>query len=213
MPDLNLMDDEGAEGMASSASAKSSGGGGGMGKVLIVVVVLIVVGGGVFLLNKFGVIKLWGKKTPPVAQVEEDAFPHDQFPTDEQIKAAMEDTSMAELLETPPIEEAGKKPPSGKDSRMAGDVGIATRGKLAEMSGDYTIQVSAWRDQGTADVMVKRLVDAGYPAFVEKRTYKDGVWYSVRIGRYPSLKDARKAVDAFALELRSNYWIDKIRMK
>lgn len=213
MPDLNLMDDEGAEGTASSASAKSSGGG-GMGKGLIIVVVVIVLGGGVFLLNKFGVIKLWGKKAPPpVTQVEENAFPADQFPTDEQIKAAMEDTSMSELLETPPIEEAGKKPPSGKEPQMTGAMGSPALGKLAEMSGAYTIQVSAWRDQGTADMMVKRLVEAGYPAFVEKRTYKDGAWHTVRIGKYPSLKDARKAVDAFALELRSNYWIDKVRMK
>lgn len=209
MPDLNLMDEEGTEGTASSASSRP-GGGGGMGKILIVVVVLVVLGGGVFLLNKFGIIKLWGKKTPPpVVQVEENQFPTEQFPTDEQLKAAMQDTSMAELLETPPVEE-GKKAPEPAGAMMPAAPGHS---KLAEMSGDYTIQVSAWRDQATAEMMVKRLVEAGYPAFVEKRTYKDGTWYTVRIGRYPSIKDARKAVESFALELRSNYWIDKVRSK
>jgi hypothetical protein len=206
MPDLNLMDDEGME--SSPSGTPRQQGGGGTTKVLIIVVALIVLGGGVFLLNKFGVIKLWGKKTPPpVAQVQEEDFP-DQFQFDQ--RDALLDTSMAEMLETPPIVEE-KKPQTTKPG--ATDMGMAGKAKLSEMSGDYTVQVSAWRDKATADLMIKRLEEAGYPAFVEKRSFKDGEWYTVRIGRYPSPREAKKAVEAFALELRSNYWIDRVRMK
>jgi cell division septation protein DedD len=83
--------------------------------------------------------------------------------------------------------------------------------KLGEMKGEYTIQVSAWRDKSIADEMVKRLAEAGYPAYVEERPYKDGSWFTVRIGRYSSRKDAQEAVQNFADEIKSSYWIDKVR--
>lgn len=208
MPDLNLIDDEGMEGTPTTAAPKS--GGGGTAKVLIIVIAVVVLGGGVFLLNKFGIIKLWGKKAPPaVTQVQEEAFPTDLPP--EQM-ATTEDTSMAELLETPPIDTPEKKmdePVAMKPSGMTAD----GKAKLAQMTGNYTIQVSAWRDKGTADLMVKRLEEAGYPAYVERRDHKDGTWYTVRIGRYASPREAKKAVEAFALELRSSYWIDRVRTR
>jgi hypothetical protein len=209
MPDLNLIDDEGMEGASTGPTPRSGGGGGGgTAKVLVIIVALVVLGGGVFLLNKFGIIKLWGKKAPPaVTQVQEDAFPADLPP--EQLGMA-EDTSMAELLETPPISEPVPK----KDEPMK-PFGMDAMGKskLNEMTGNYTIQVSAWRDKATADLMVKRLDEAGYPAYVERRDYKDGTWFTVRIGRYPSPREAKKAVETFALELRSSYWIDRVRSK
>jgi septal ring-binding cell division protein DamX len=85
--------------------------------------------------------------------------------------------------------------------------------KLGEMKGEYTLQVSAWRDKETADEMVKRLEEAGYPAFVEERPYKDGTWFTVRVGRYGSRKDAQLAVESFALELKSSYWIDRVKSR
>jgi cell division septation protein DedD len=89
----------------------------------------------------------------------------------------------------------------------------ASSGNLQEMKGEYTIQVSAWRDKEIAGEIMKRLADAGYPAFVEDREFKGGTWYTVRVGRYASRKDAESAVQNFAEELKSNYWIDKARAK
>ena len=89
----------------------------------------------------------------------------------------------------------------------------ALSGNLQEMKGEYTIQVSAWRDKEIAQEIVRRLEEAGYPAFAEDRAYKDGTWYTVRVGRYASRKDAEMAVQSFAEELRSSYWIDKAKAK
>jgi len=97
----------------------------------------------------------------------------------------------------------------GKRTALSGSAPVSS--KLGEMTGNYTIQVSAWRDKSTAETYVKRLEEAGYPAFVEQRSVKDGSWYTVRIGRYSSIKEAKKAVDSFAYELKANYWIDRVQ--
>ena len=204
MPNLNLIEEEGGgEGTMQPVSAPTRRKGGGGSKVVIIFVVLLLLGGGVFALNKYGIINLWGKKKPVVAQVQEEPFPADEYAD---TTAAMQDTTSIAFVDTPPIDE-GKK----EATTTSMDMGLEG-GRLAEMKGSYTIQVSAWRDQATADTYVKRLEDAGYPAYVHKRALKDGAWYTVRIGRYPSRKDARKAIETFALEIKSHYWIDRVRM-
>jgi cell division septation protein DedD len=129
------------------------------------------------------------------------------------------------MIETPPVDEKGKagakktddksvKKPSGQTAAPVKAMPApAPSGNLQEMKGEYTIQVSAWRDKEIAGEIVKRLADAGYPAFVEDREFKGGTWYTVRVGRYSSRKDAQQAVENFAEELKSNYWIDKARAK
>jgi septal ring-binding cell division protein DamX len=42
---------------------------------------------------------------------------------------------------------------------------------------------------------------------------KGGDWYTVRIGRYPSRDEAKKAVLSFGEQLQANYVIDKVRSK
>jgi hypothetical protein len=222
MPNVNLIEEEGGgEGgmQPIAAPMKRRGGGGGGSKVLLIVVILIIVGGGVFALNKFGIIKLWGKKPAPVvvAQLPEDQYAADQFTQTD--STMMADTSGVSFVDTPPLTEA-KEPEmtgglvtdrGGKSTRLSGGASTPVSSRLNEMSGNYTIQVSAWRDRGTAETYVKRLEEAGYPAFVEERSMKNGSWYTVRIGRYSSIKEAKKAVDSFAYELKNNYWIDRVR--
>ncbi len=222
MPDLNLQDEEGSldnlegsgdEGLTVSVEegepkAKSSG-----LTIFIVVLLVVVVGaGGVYLLNRLGVIKLWGQKAAPeVVQMQE--------PAEQQAVATPQDTARVEMIETPPLgvtkkaTKAGEKP-AGKPAQPVKDMPVPAGGpKLGEMTGEYTVQVSAWRDKETAEEMVRRLDEAGYPAFVEERPYKDGTWYTVRVGRYGSRKDAQLAVESFAEELKSNYWIDRVKSK
>lgn len=216
MPDVNLIEEEGGEGgMQPMSTPPKRGGGGGGSKVLLILVIVVVLAGAVFALNKFGIIKLWGKQQPPViTQIQE---PVSQEPVYAEIdtSAMMEDTSGVSFVETPPLTE-----PEYESALVSGtgrEIGSARldpsvgSSKLGDMKGNYTIQVSAWRDIATAEKYVKRLETAGYPAFVETRSVKDGNWYTVRIGRYGSMKEAKKAVDSFAYELKKNYWIDKVR--
>ena len=216
MPNVNLIEEEGGEGEMQpvASTAKRSGGGGGS-KILLILIVVVVLAGGVFALNKFGIVKLWGKKQQPViTQIQE---PIGEEPTYAEVDSALmaEDTSGVSFVETPPLTEpqyeSSLVTSSGKELSPSGPSGSTKSSSLSGMTGNYTVQVSAWRDRPTAEKYVSRLESAGYPAFVEERGFKDGSWFTVRIGRYSSLKEARKAVDNFAYELKKNYWIDRVR--
>jgi cell division septation protein DedD len=213
MPDLNLQDEEGSLDNLDStggeeltvpaeeeeAPKKKSG---ALTAVIVIFLILIIGGGGVFLLNRLGVIKLWGKKAAPeVTQMQEPT------PVEQQAVGAT-DTAQVSMVVTPPLAETKKPAQPAKQMPVS-----AAAPKLGDMMGEYTVQVSAWRDKETADEMVRRLVDAGYPAFVEERGYKDGTWYTVRVGKYATRKDAQLAVANFAEEIRSNHWIDRVHMK
>jgi flagellar basal body-associated protein FliL len=230
MPDLNLQDEESLENLESSgdlgdvtatteeAPAKK---GGGMGMILVVVLVLALLGGGAFVLNKLGVVHLWGKKpAPAVVQLPE------QQPA-EQTTAQATETNQTEMIETPPVDEKAKAPASKKGEEKATtksaskpaskpaakEMPATAAATVGDMKGEYTVQVSAWRDKGIAEEMVKRLGEAGYPAFVEDRAYKGGTWFTVRVGRYASRKEAESAIQNFGEELKSNYWIDRVKAK
>jgi len=224
MPDLNLIDEGGIEETTTpSAPLPSKGGGGGsLNKILMAILVLLVVGTALFYLYKKG--KFPFKKKAPVTVVQEETFPEQQpvasnpAPEEQQQVAQAQDTSNVPLLETPMVEDTTNKP----DTKLVKTSGTMKKGapaesmqmqKLSTMQGNYTIQVSAFQDKKKADQIVGRLEDAGYPAFVETIPMKGVSWYTVRIGHYPSRNDAKKAVADFALELRSNYWIDRVRSK
>jgi len=214
MPDLNLMDEGGFEEPQTPAPAPAKkaggGGGGGMMKIVIVVVVLVVVVGGLWFANKKGWVKIpfLSKKQPVVAQIQ------DEYP--EQTPDQMMDTSDVSLLETPPVEEkkdmsAGIKKPEPKAEANKEEMPAMASQKLNEMSGRYTIQVFAMHDQKNAEDIVARLSEAGYPAYLEQIPMKDETWHTVRIGKYPSRVEAKKAVETFALELRSSYFIGRVK--
>jgi hypothetical protein len=221
MPDLNLQDEGSLDNLESSeqlteevAPEEGTEKKGGMMTILLVVLaVLIVGGGGAFLLDKLGVVHIFSKK-PPQTAMQTPA----QQPAETQ--AAQSNPSETKMLETPPVQggaAGGNKavvksaPPAAKPAQAKQMPAAASGGALKDMKGEYTVQVSAWRDKETADEIVKRLEDAGYPAFTEERQFKDATWFTVRVGRYATRKDAQSAVQNFAEELRSNYWIDKAK--
>jgi len=228
MPDLNLIDEGGLEESASSAPAPvRSSGGGGAGRTILIVLLVVLVGAvAVFFLNKKGIIKLWGKKqVPAVTEVRESEFPQgeaeegmEQVPAEQQRAV---DSSQASLVETPPVDEYKQVPQSGEEvtaaeaqpKTEAGGPAGAEMSKLADMKGEFTVQVIAFREKKKADEIRQNLADAGYPAFVETIPMKGGDWFTVRIGRYPTRTDAKKAVETFAEQIRSSYVIDKVRSK
>jgi cell division protein FtsN len=225
MPDLNLIDEGGIEETPAPSAPmpsrrKGGGGGGSLNKILLTVLVLLIIGTAAFYQYKKGKFPFAKKKAVPT-QVEEQPY------TEPQPMAANEvtqpgaqkpqDTTSVSLLETPPVEGTSKKTeakteqPAGGDQKTMSE--SAPMQKLSDMQGNYTVQVSAFREKKQADEIVSRLADGGYPAFVEEIPMKGINWYTVRIGRYASRQDAKKAVTDFALELRSNYWIDRVRTR
>ncbi len=224
MPDLNLIDEGGLEESTSSAplpSKRRGGGGGSLNKILLTVLLLLIVGTALFYLYKKG--KFPFKKKAPATVVQEEPFqePMPQATTENpQVTAQQQqpiDTSSVPMLETPMVDENAKKGGTSEaksaETKKGGGLVSASMGKLSSMQGNYTVQVSAFHEKKQADQIVSRLEDAGYPAFVETVPMKGVSWYTVRIGRYASRTDAKKAVQDFALELRSSYWIDRVRSK
>lgn len=234
MPDLNLIDEGGFEESPAPAAAppkkKSSKGGGGGGKGLLIIIIILIIAVVGYFLYKKGIIKLPGKKAP-IAQVQEEPLPQEpvvQPPQEQPTQAQKQvDTGEVALLETPPVEEQpskvaekkeepSKKVKSGKKSERLGeeiDETSAATTQLNEMKGQFTVQVVAYSEKVNAEIMAKRLKFSGYPSFVEEVTEKGGTLYTVRIGRYPSYDEAKKAVKTFAAQLQDRYFIDRIRSK
>jgi len=232
MPDLNLIDEGGFEDVPEAPAAppakksvKSSGGGGGK-TILLLVIILCVVAGAVYLLNQRGIIKLWGKKQQPMVQMQEEQFPMEpasQQPAQAQKQA---DTNEVALLDTAPIEEKTEAvmEPEAKTAESIAKKSKAVKkneamieteasSKLSEMKGEFTVQVIAYSEKSRAVETAKNLEFSGYPSFVERIPMKGGDWYTVRIGRYASRDEAKKAVQSFAEELQAHYVIDKVRSK
>jgi cell division protein FtsN len=232
MPDLNLIDEGGFEDVPEAPAAppakksvKSSGGGGGK-TILLLVIILCVVAGAVYLLNQRGIIKLWGKKQQPIVQMQEEQFPMEpasQQPAQAQKQA---DTNEVALLDTAPIEEKTEAvmEPEAKTAESIAKKSKAVKkneamieteasSKLSEMKGEFTVQVIAYSEKSRAVETAKNLEFSGYPSFVERIPMKGGDWYTVRIGRYASRDEAKKAVQSFAEELQAHYVIDKVRSK
>jgi cell division septation protein DedD len=221
MPDLNLIDEGGIEESTTPSapmpSKRGSSGGGSLNKILLTVLVLLIIGTALFYSYKKG--KFPFKKKATAAVVQEETFP-DASPiasnqNTEQV-VQPQDTARVPLLETPMVDNKSKSPDAKATTTETAKQTMAdtkSMQKLTDMQGNYTVQVSALREKKQAEEIVGRLEDAGYPAFVETIPMKGVNWYTVRIGHYPSRHDAKKAVEDFALELRSNYWIDRIHTK
>jgi septal ring-binding cell division protein DamX len=70
-------------------------------------------------------------------------------------------------------------------------------------SGRYTIYISRYRTQATADEESSRWRAAGYESQVTPRAG----WYCVSIGRFPSRQEARALVDKLVDGFEGGYWI------
>ena len=169
---------------------------------------------------KKGKLPFLKKKQSVVTQLQDEPFPESEpMAADQNLNAQpgaqITDSANVPLLETTPLTSETSKAAEEKKAEggMKSSLETTPMKKLTEMQGNFTIQVSAFREKKQADEIVGRLEDAGYPAFVETIPMKGVNWYTVRIGHYPSRGDAKKAVTDFALELRSNYWIDRVRSK
>ena len=214
MPKLNLKD-EGMEPEMKPEDEKvppptlrsSATGGGGPSPILQVVIAVVVLGILTFALNYFGVIHLWGKKTPTV--IETLAEP----PVTQQ---APETTKMGETTpETPtPTSKQPASTPTPTSPKSASSVPHPAKHPAPAIppssGGQYTVQVSSWMTPAKADHEVKRLAAAGYDAFVEDRAVAGETWYRVRVGRYATEKEAADAASRLQQMLENGIWVARV---
>ncbi len=204
MPDLDLRDEndsseQSPEEYRSPGSTRylRGGGGDGTGKVFLIAIILLLVIG-VVMLNQFGVIHLWGSKETPVVV---DLPPLDN----EEIQPVPEprDPFIAQI-DTPSVTESPMQTPEQTGRVVAG------LDALPPGSGNFTVQLSAWRTKERAENQAGRIRAAGKPAYVDEKTINGVRWYRVRVGRYGSREDATRDARNFQLLMESGWWVDRI---
>jgi hypothetical protein len=202
MPDLNLKDEEEFSDDRSrepQAPRKSrfhgSGGGDGSNKILLVAIVILIILG-VVMLNQFGVINLWGTGDSRVVV--------DLPPLEDEIVDPLPEPRELELTPIPEeVEPAEEIPPPVRERQQPREVRPAG-------TGQYTVQVSAWRDRQKAETQVNRIRDAGKDAFIDQATINGVTWYQVRIGRYQTREEAEAEANNFQLLLETGWWVARI---
>ncbi len=204
MPKLNLKDEGTEPGLTPAEEEEqiappptlhesATAEGGGLSPVLQILIAVIVLGALTFALNYFGVIHLWGKKTPAVVQtVPEPAVTQPPVAT-EKPPAPEEVTPTPTPTPAKPLK--AEKPKSIPPS--------STGGK-------YTIQVSSWTTASKANEEVQRLTSGGLDAYVQDATVAGENWYRVRVGHYATEKEAAAAAIQIQPMLENGIWVARV---
>jgi cell division septation protein DedD len=119
------------------------------------------------------------------------------------------ETPAARPEATTPAEAAPESEPSTAESAPR----TATSGIVQEAAespyGFYTVQVSSWRTESTARDQAEHYRNQGLEAYVQRADLGElGIWFRVRIGRYPSLTEARRAAAALRDIPEAETWVD-----
>ncbi len=209
MPDLNLKDEEefsderGGKNPEKPRKSKfhRSGGGDNSNKILLVAI-LVLIALGVVMLNQFGVINLWG--------TTESRVTVDLPPLDEEVADPIPEPREPELTPAPDEPEEPEEPEVTPEPEPRQPVREEPREVRPAGTGQYTVQVSAWRDRQKAETQVQRIRNAGKDAFLNETTINGTTWYQVRIGRYQTRQQAEEEASRFQLLLETGWWVTRI---
>ena len=76
-------------------------------------------------------------------------------------------------------------------------------------SGGFAVQITALRDRGEADAIVKRLVTKVYPAYVLNPLPGKPPVYRVQVGRYKNRGDADRIAGRLKKEEQFSPWVTR----
>ena len=114
--------------------------------------------------------------------------------------------------ETPPQKIATAEPPAPKAEKQAEKVAAEAAPKKSEAVAKpeaidqgkiWRAQVNAFPDERSAKLLVDRLKNKGYNAYVSEAPNRGRTWYRVSVGRYNSRDEAEKIVEA--LKTKENH--------
>lgn len=139
----------------------------------------------------------------PVASQETLTYPNrleGQEPPEEKLRPAPPAERKAAPSPTVPA-------PRAKAEAPPEPVATATSGEPA--GNGFVVQVAAVNDRGEADTIAKRLASKGYPSFVT--TPPNGVpkMFRVRIGKYPTRREAEAIAARLEKEDQFKPWITR----
>jgi cell division septation protein DedD len=106
-------------------------------------------------------------------------------------------------LEKPPEKIAKAEVAAPKPEKKSEKVTAEAAAKKAEASAEaadagkvWRAQVNAFPDERSAKLLVDRLKNKGYNAYVSETQNRGKTWYRVSVGRYNSREEAEKIVEA-----------------
>ncbi len=171
--------------------------------VIIIVGAVLLLAAAAFVLNKSGVVHLWGKKKAAPAVVTLPA---------EQASPTSDTQMVAPTEQLSPIENKTKvESPASKKAEMFAKKSLelkqgktpATEKKSMQGAGNFTVQISSWIDKAKATMIAKIFEDAGFDSFVETA----GKQHRVCIGRYATRDEAKSHGEKMVHMLENNYTI------
>jgi cell division protein FtsN len=202
-------------------------GGEGPSPLLQIALGLLILGAITFALNHFGVIHLWGKKSP--AQAIEETLPPVVQPPQQETSTPTAAESLAQKGEATPtptpttgIEET--KPPTTEKKEETVKPPVAETKEEVKPTptkidvstappsgtGNYTVQISSWPTQADANRVVGRLSGSGFDAYIAEGFVKGKKWYRVRVGRYESSSAAQGAAARLKSVNENGVWVTKV---
>lgn len=110
----------------------------------------------------------------------------------------------------PPKEPAVAPEKTPDKSKAAAPPPVADQSQPAAVtSGGFAVQITALRDRGEADAIVKRLVTKGYPAYVLNPVPGKPPVYRVQVGRYRNRGDADRIAGRLKKEEQFSPWVTR----
>jgi len=134
-----------------------------------------------------------------------------QKPDDESLKASAK--PKPEASAPPPASKAAPAAaaaaPAPEKSKPAPPAVADQSQPAAVTSGGFAVQITALRDRGEADAIVKRLVTKGYPAYVLNPVPGKPPVYRVQVGRYKNRGDADRIAGRLKKEEQFSPWVTR----
>ena len=135
-----------------------------------------------------------------------------QKPDDESLKASAK--RKPDAAAPPPASKAAPAsaaaaPPAPEKSKPAPPPVADQSQPAAVTSGGFAVQITALRERGEADAIVKRLVTKGYPAYVLNPVPGKPPVYRVQVGRYKNRGDADRIAGRLKKEEQFSPWVTR----
>jgi cell division protein FtsN len=235
MPNLNIKDDSKKSFQRQPLSpfkrAPLAGGGSTTLHVMIGLGIVILIAVGVYLLNQFGYIHLWEKKTTTQATLpQQQAVPQSASVETSEVVASQPSPT---TVTAPPASESKQtiaekksavklgtksavKPEKKTDIKVTKKVEPNVEKKAVpkivdkvpeSAAGEYAIFIGSFREKSKADEEAARWREAGYTATVSEKNK----WFRLAIGKYNTKKEATEVAKKLSDAFEAGYWIDKVK--
>jgi cell division protein FtsN len=125
-------------------------------------------------------------------------------------------TAVAKVPPPPPAPKATAKPAPSKAAAPAVAASVSSSAKDTKDAVDavpagtgYVVQVAAVRQRSEADAIRGRLARKGYPAFIATAGATGAPTYRVRVGKYPSRREADTVASKLEREEQFKPWVTR----